>query len=225
MDELKDNRQKLIREFRKLHKSAKDKGLSHETIRNAFFDKVIPDQNSNLLKSTDRGIKTSKGWMLKVTIFTAVVAILCGGAAVLYDIKSWDDLNSFIFHESVCAVSNNGFFIEIARPLTHCEMCRDLKAVPIEDNLTTEKFIEKYAYSAVPVLVKNATQNWTAMSTFSFHFFKELYGQTDGALKSVEEECQFFPYKTEFETLEEALNITDARANFTEGEKPWYIGW
>ena len=225
MDERKDKKRlKLISEFRKLHKSARDKGLSPETIRAALLDRETPDLNSNLLKTGDSR-KYRRKWRVRMTIIIVLFAIFCGGAAVFYDINSLDDLKSFLFYESPCVMSNNGFLIEIARPLTNCSMCQNLRVIPVEENLTTEKFIEKYAYSAVPVLVKNATFNWTAMSTFSFHYFKELYTGLAGALASVEEECQFFPYKTEFETLADALNISDARANFSEGEKPWYIGW
>lgn len=219
------NRQKLITEFRKLHDGAIDKGLSFEKIRDVLLDKHHPDENSNLKKSAGKRKKYCKGWMIKLSIFAAIIAILCGGLAVFYDIQSLDDLNNFIYHDSPCAISNNGFLMEIARPLMNCEICRDFRAVPIEENITTEKFMEKYAYSGLPVLIKNATQSWTAMSNFSFHFFKDLYTNTKGALESVEDECQFFPYKTEFETLAEVFNISDARANFSEGEKPWYIGW
>lgn len=57
------------------------------------------------------------------------------------------------------------------------------------------------------------------MNVFSFEFFRNLYrGYSVFS-------CQFFPYKTEFKTLEEALNMSEARARFKEGEKPWYIGW
>lgn len=79
--------------------------------------------------------------------------------------------------------------------------------------------------TAVPVLIKDATQNWTAMRNFSFDFFKNLYTTTKDALTVIEEECQFFPYKTEFDTLADVFNMSAKRANFTPGEKPWYVGW
>ena len=219
-------RQKLISEFRNLHKAAINKGIDNQTIKNIFLDKhVSSDQNSNLTKIPDVRKSRRVGWKVKIAIVVAVIAILCGYFVVSYEIQNWEDLNSLIFHESPCAISNNGFVMEIARPLVNCEACRDLKQVPIEENLSKELFMEKYAYSGVPVLVKNATKTWTAMSNFSYHFFKDLYTNTKGALQSVDEECQFFPYKTEFETLAELFNISDARANFSEGEKPWYIGW
>lgn len=227
LDNSKDKtRQNLISEFCNLHKAARDKGIGYQTIQNIFLDRqVSSDQNSNLSKIPEVRKNYKIGWKIKIAIFVAVIAILCGAFLVMYEIQNLEDLNTFIFHESPCAISNNGFVMEISRPLMNCEACRDLRQVPIEENISKELFMEKYAYTGVPVLVKNATKSWTAMSNFSYHFFKDIYTNTKGALESVEEECQFFPYKTEFETLSDLFNISDARANFSEGEKPWYIGW
>lgn len=76
-----------------------------------------------------------------------------------------------------------------------------------------------YLTPARPVVVTDGTRDWAAVEAFSFDFFKELY-----ANRSVLS-CQFFPYKTEFRSLQEALNMSAARARLDEGEKPWYIGW
>lgn len=54
---------------------------------------------------------------------------------------------------------------------------------------------------------------------FDFWFFKDLYTQTD--LGRTARDCQFFPYKTEFESLHEALEMDEARANLTKGTKSW----
>ena len=142
------------------------------------------------------------------------------------EIQSVEDLHAFVMLEGHrCALDTSIFLTEIGRPLVNCDMCRNLQEVPTERNITIEDFRSKYAYSSVPVLIKDATRDWTAMSTFSFDYFKELYQTTEGALQSVEDECQFFPYKTEFDTLADVFNISDKRATFQEGEKPWYIGW
>lgn len=155
-------------------------------------------------------------------IITAGVTV-CAGVAMKY--FGWDEWIYSAISESRCLFENGGFTMEVARPLTNCDCCRNLQQFPIERNISHEDFVKKYAYSAVPVLIKDATTNWTAMTNFSFDFFKNLYTKTKGALSSIEEECQFFPYKTEFETLEEVFNMSAKRANFTSGEKPWYIGW
>jgi hypothetical protein len=127
--------------------------------------------------------------------------------------------------ESRCAIDNGGFFIEVARPPTNCEMCRNLYQAPVEYEISVDKFSSKYAYTAVPVLIKDATKTWTAMDTFSYDFFKKLYLNISDAFEVTEEECQFFPYNTDFESLEDAFNMTDDRAHFKEGEDTWYFGW
>ncbi|PRD31759.1 UNVERIFIED_CONTAM: hypothetical protein NCL1_22601 [Trichonephila clavipes] len=78
-----------------------------------------------------------------------------------------------------------------------------------------------FAYSTVPVIVTDGTKNWSAMNTFSFEFFRDLYlGDEDDVFWEVERECQFFPYQTEFQSLAEVLSMNQSRAG-----KPWYIGW
>ena len=43
------------------------------------------------------------------------------------------------------------------------------------------------------------------------------------ALERVQSDCQFFPYKTNFNSLGEVLQMSKERE---EGKgKPWYIGW
>lgn len=86
-------------------------------------------------------------------------------------------------------------------------------------NVTPSDLEILYLIPAKPVVVTDGTRDWPAVNTFSFEFFKKLYhGYSIFS-------CQFFPYKTEFKSLQEALNMSEARAHFEEGEKPWYIGW
>ncbi|XP_060572189.1 uncharacterized protein LOC132730319 [Ruditapes philippinarum] len=124
-----------------------------------------------------------------------------------------------------CMVENNAVVSEMTRPLVPCTFCSTLNSISVEYAISLNDFRTKYAYSSVPVLIKNATHNWSAMDIFSYQYLKDLYTDTEGALKSVDEECQFFHYNTDFENLTEVFNMSDARANFAEGEKPWYIGW
>lgn len=83
----------------------------------------------------------------------------------------------------------------------------------------TEASIDRsYAYTARPVVVTDATTNWTAMDTFSYAYLKELY-------RGQEADCQFFPYKTEFRSLQDVFNMSASRALLKAGTKPWYVGW
>ena len=79
-------------------------------------------------------------------------------------------------------------------------------------------FISSYAYSGRPVIIKDALANWTAMEMFSYEFFRELY--TKDSISSRSRRCQFFPYKSGFHSLNEALTMSKERQL-----TPWYFGW
>lgn len=127
--------------------------------------------------------------------------------------------------EHGCAVWNNFVIMELSRPATNCDMCKDVTDVLVFHNVTKENF-SKYAYSSRPMLVTGATTNWLALQTFSLEFFRKIYEENAGAYESVEEECQFFPFRTKFLSLKEALNMPSSRASMdSENEELWYIGW
>jgi len=54
---------------------------------------------------------------------------------------------------------------------------------------------------------------------FGFGLFNRL---SDSGLLAP---CQFFPYRTGFGTLAQALNMDRRRAEMAPGYEPWYIGW
>ncbi|XP_041453612.1 uncharacterized protein LOC121406810 [Lytechinus variegatus] len=112
-------------------------------------------------------------------------------------------------------------------PILNCSMCAGMTSVDIRTNLTTDEFKAKYAYSSRPLLVTDGMDGWTALDTFSFQFFQEVYAVGSKALKSAEDDCQFFPYKTDFEKLGDVFNMTVDQAYLRDGSnsKPWYIGW
>lgn len=67
-------------------------------------------------------------------------------------------------------------------------------------------------------------EKWPALKTFSYEFFADLYDSTAGAYQSVEDECQFLPFKTNFLSLQQAFHMNTERAKLRSGQ-PWYIGW
>ncbi|XP_060072059.1 uncharacterized protein LOC132551935 [Ylistrum balloti] len=213
-----DAKLKLIDKFCELHKEATKRGLRRDVIHAVFQGKIVR-------VTKEPGYRLDP-WLTKVTwglaIVIVVLATVLGILAHQFDFK---EEVTMLVKGSRCIVDNNGFLMEIARPKTNCHICENLVTVPVENNISTEDFLQKYAYTAVPVLVKEATRKWSAMDTFSFRFFRDLYTSVNGSLHAVEEDCQFFPYKTEFETLEEVFNMTEERADFKDGEKLWYVGW
>ncbi|XP_077980612.1 bifunctional arginine demethylase and lysyl-hydroxylase JMJD6-A-like [Glandiceps talaboti] len=222
-------RDELIQKFVKLRKDAENEGLDAQKVKEILSCCIGKQAQERHTTSVFGRCTHSVKWVLRqfksVYFISFFVPVLVGVFMMLYRA----DFQLDLFFEDVkatpCLVDTNFVVMEMTRPLVKCDMCMALDTAPVVENLSREEFMEKYAYSGVPVLVTGATVNWTAMDTFSFGFFKELYTGTDGALQNVEDECQFFPYNTEFVTLAEAFNMSDDRARFKENEKTWYIGW
>lgn len=122
-----------------------------------------------------------------------------------------------------CLVPVHFMYVELFRPPVDCSMCEDLDSVDVVTNLTKSEFVEKYAYTGRPVLIRNGTKDWRALSHFSFDFFKKIYPKDSPVLQSDNVYCLFFPYRSKFETLGEVFDMPDSMAKM-QGE-PWYIGW
>lgn len=122
-----------------------------------------------------------------------------------------------------CLVESVEVIQDPFRPPVNCSECAGVTGVHRVVELSHEDFLEKYAFSMQPVLIKDGQNGWTAKDTFTFDFFRNVYSEGSGALDKVNNECQFFPYSTEFKNLGEMLNMSKDRV---EGkEKPWYVGW
>lgn len=227
--DINNRKRNLIKKYLSSFKAAEKKGVSQNDIRNIFYKSLKTGHSeTKKFEYTDGdNVKLGaikKGHILKKYIFTVLFVLGIISSATVYNYK--EPLNEFFRIDSwLCLIENNGIVSELAKPLIQCDFCRTLEYVPIEDVISVEDFRRKYAYDSVPVLIKGATLNWSAMSDFSYEFLKELYTETEGALMSVEEECQFFQYNTEFNSLSEVFNMSDARANLSEGYTSWYIGW
>jgi histone arginine demethylase JMJD6 len=60
-------------------------------------------------------------------------------------------------------------------------MCHNLTSIDIvaTDFINPEIFREKYSYTGRPLIVRNATNQWPAVDTFTFEFFRKLYEDLD----------------------------------------------
>jgi len=128
------------------------------------------------------------------------------------------------FQGTRCLLPNNYLVWEFTRPITNCDYCRDIEAPLILPNLTKEEF-RFYSYSSRPMIIKNAAYDWSAHKEFTLEFFRNLYERTEGAYESVEEECQFLHFKSNFANLREVFAMSKDRALHREGEDSWYVGW
>ena len=88
----------------------------------------------------------------------------------------------------------------------YCKSCADVTQIDVVDvsMLNVDIFLNEYAYSGRPLLIKNAAKNWKAMEKFNFEFFKDLYAglpNTPVLYNGVDgygsKDCQFFAWKSE----------------------------
>ena len=216
----------LTEEFRRLKDVYKNQGINEKDLYNEFIQHI---RRPGTLKEVKTQTPKSKWTKLKYCIWLLFVPILMGFLG-----HSYLNEQSFLYgeggllyyiHDTKCLVDNSALISEITRPLADCRMCKGLKNIPVMQDLSHAEFVQRFAYNSVPVLVKQATNGWSALDTFSFQYFKHLYTTTHDALEITEEECQFFPYDTEFMTLRDAFNMSDERAAFKPGERHWYFGW
>lgn len=211
-------------EFRKLFLKFKKKGLTAKDF-----------QKSEILRDID--LKGSyKELFLKYVLIILFVIIAIYLAVLINCLLSWPISNEtlvrtwFRWYDSdveseMCSVYMPEFVSDIFRPPVDCSFCKDLKEVKTLYNISQEEFEQLYAYSGVPVVIGDGTANWTAPKVFSFEFFKDLYKNGSVALHRQLQNCQFFPYQTEFEHLGEVLHMSKERALMMDGSKPWYVGW
>ncbi|XP_038067685.1 uncharacterized protein LOC119737419 [Patiria miniata] len=207
---------KLTEEVRKLRDKSHRSGLS-----SAELVDLLTKSKSKLPRrgTAGKGSLISKA-KVRSLVLTLFLPIVLGFSIVYFRQEIWS-----YFVEDPCLISSSFVLSEMGRPLASCELCRNLTAVPVYESITPAEFVAKHAYNIRPALVTGATITWTAMETFSFDYFKELYGSHPDALRAVEEECQFFPYNTEFISLEDAFQMSPERAALNDGEKKWYFGW
>ncbi|RWS31396.1 F-box protein-like protein [Leptotrombidium deliense] len=170
--------------------------------------------------STEKSAKKEKYFSLQFPSIRKMSLII--GYCLLLFIAIFTQNYSHL-SSSRCLVLNNYFLMEITRPVISCDFCKNVNSVIVLDNPSKEDFAV-FAYSAKPILVKHATYNWTAFDVFSFNYFKQIYSEVKDGYRSIEEECQFFPFRTNFIRLSEVFSLPEDSVNATHAtEDPWYI--
>ncbi|XP_044751907.1 uncharacterized protein LOC123311864 [Coccinella septempunctata] len=123
-----------------------------------------------------------------------------------------------------CLVPNNYFVWEATRQVSDCSFCLNVSEPIILRNVSKEEFAP-YAYTSKPVIIRNAFSHWPAMKEFDFEFFKKLYHENEDAYKSVDEECQFLHFKSDFTSLRDVFLMDHNRVVNEPGQRSWYVGW
>ncbi|XP_071504591.1 uncharacterized protein [Diadema antillarum] len=226
---------RLINSLRELKAAAIKAGLTSEEVENLMLSRCSEetrDQRNATSKSAgasgeEEGPHSADGSgreQSRTRFHVYVASVLCVCIAVGY--LHFQGHIQTLFDDGrqmKCLVDLNEFAMEVTRPVSSCEMCEGLLTFPTYQDITREEFLEKHAYTARPALVlEGGTKDWTALDVFSFHFFRDLYRNTENALDS-QENCQFFPYITNFDSFEHFLNMSEERAAL-KGD-PWYVGW
>ncbi|XP_053677194.1 uncharacterized protein LOC128727324 [Anopheles nili] len=129
-----------------------------------------------------------------------------------------------LFANEDCILTMPAQLQKAFRPPESCGFCREVHGtVPRLANVSPDEFRRDHAYRGGPVIVTDATTNWTAVERFDYWFFKRLY-DTHGVGPRAER-CQFFPYQTGFRDIREALSLPEPRVRYDPGTAPWYFGW
>lgn len=195
--------------FSDLREKSLKGGETLDSIRAEFLRQVVTDRE----RSTSSKKKSLK-WFVIV-----VLPVVLAFAGYYFDV-----IEMLHVKEEPCLLNVNEIFIEVTRKRTNCSLlCDGLTEIPRVSDLSKQEFATKYAYTGRPVVVVDGAKNWSAIERFNFTFFKELFEKNKEAYRVNEEECQFFPYRTEFISLEQALNMSKERSEWK--AEPWYFGW
>lgn len=207
--------------FAKVYQKARAMGLTDNDLNKLESLEYIRTENSK--KSSYRGYLASVLLLCVALVFSVILTDYPVTKQVALE-KLWYGSGIYVEDER-CLLDLREKILDFFRPVTNCDICRNLHEVDRVANITPEEFEAKYAYTGRPVVITDGAKNWSAPEVFSFKYFKELYPEGSPVLKNMKENCQFFPYKTSFQNLGEVFEMSEARANLQDGQSPWYIGW
>ncbi len=196
-------------------------GHVREMIKEALASDLTREEIKTLLSLPIKAGKP-KFDLNRRTIF--VLVMLFGlGASLFLSTETGEDF-LYAAGNSYCIFDHTLPSLEMGRPLANCSFCKDLSEVPKVGNVSKDAFTKNFAYSGIPLVVTNATSDWTAFDVFDFKFLKRIYNMSrKKADSSFNEGCQFFPYLTNFKTLKDVFEMSEKRASLREDQ--WYVGW
>lgn len=91
-------------------------------------------------------------------------------------VGAWMRYNDFDdLAKEECALILPDYLNSIFRPIDNCQMCQNLQRIERLENMTQQLFIDKYAYTAVPVIIRNYLNEWPAMKVLNYKFLQDLY--------------------------------------------------
>lgn len=211
---------KLLSDLSRIFEQAKSAGLSDEEIKQCLRDEGLLQPPSAHAADQDKDIiyqkLSEKAWnILNILIFKVYpIVILC--ALFAYPLFK-------LYNGSPCLVTEVFPFSEAVIPFSDCRMCEGVVEAPRLVNLSQEDFIRRYAYKSKPIVVVGAANDWPALDTFSYDYFKDLYTGMPGSLEGDNTQGQFFAYSSDIKDLEDLFELPSEVA--TMSKERWYIGW
>ncbi|XP_072397750.1 uncharacterized protein [Diabrotica undecimpunctata] len=170
-----------------------------------------------LLKDLEQSFKISyKSIFLFIFVSATVLSILLNGEYFILALN-------YIFGVR-CILPNNYFIWEATRPISNCNFCLNVTEPIILPNVSRDTFLP-YNYGSKPVVIKEAFLHWPAMHVFSLEYFQKLYNNIEGSIRSVNEECQFLHFKSDFISVKDVFLMSEERSRNEPTEKSWYVGW
>ena len=219
---MESTEQEVRERFKKIRQKATKLGLSGEDLGDLECIQNLRVQRKSKIKP----------WASFIcywgTVF-GLVGVVC--LAVQWPVSrerlvdSWYQFYGQDMYKEPCMFYVPESVVDYVRPPVNCKICKGVKSVDRVEKLSQTVFEANYAYTGLPVVITDGAKNWTATETFSFEFFKSIYGKDSPVLTHSESSCQFFPYKTNFGSIAEVFNMSQDRAQFKEGTQPWYVGW
>lgn len=119
-----------------------------------------------------------------------------------------------------CFLPNNQLVWETTRPISDCDFCRGISGPLILQNMSRDELLP-YAYSSLPIVIKNAVSHWPATHLLDLKLLKEIYARHPEALES---DCHFMNFHSDLKSIKDVLNMPENRANLSVG-RSWYVGW
>lgn len=160
-------------------------------------------------------------------IFSIIIGVLLVGPwsrELLDTIRGyrWDSHNKCIMESP----NEAGDGVDYCRIPADCSVCSGVNQIDELhiSNISIQNFVEKYSYTGRPLVVRNASLQWRAMTDLDYYWLKEQYLR-DPKVMDLNEDCWFNRYKTkEFKTLADVFKLPDNRVQMKSG-RSWYVGW
>lgn len=88
-----------------------------------------------------------------------VFSVLCICSILCIIILNYD----LILNEK-CLIEMPSDIEKIFRPMENCKFCHNINEIKRIENISPDTFEHEYAYNGIPIIVTDATNNWTALN-------------------------------------------------------------